>query len=107
MEGRDCGSGGPPHPGHRVCTRGGRQHTALATSGSAERGEHIWRLGGGAGFVQVTVAAADIVTADVLATAIVSGGTPTLNLATDNWDVAVLAIRADGSMLATPAFQYA
>ena len=67
----------------------------------------IWQLGGGNGLVQVTVAAADIVTADVLATAIVSGGTPTLNLATDNWDVAVLAIRADGSMLATPAFQYA
>ena len=84
----------------------GGQHTALATSGSAERGEHIWRLGSGAEFVQVTVAAPDIVTADVLATAIVSGGTPMLNLATDNWDVAVLAIRADGSMLSTPAFRY-
>ena len=53
------------------------------------------------------MAAADIVTADVLATAIVSGGTPMLNLAADTWDVAVLAIRADGSMLATPAFRHA
>ena len=91
---------------HRVCARRGRGGThALATSGSAERGEHIWRLGGGAGFVQVTVAAADIVTADVLATAIVAGGTPMLNRATDDWDVAVLAVRADGSLLATPAFR--
>ncbi|TDT74636.1 thiamine biosynthesis lipoprotein [Arthrobacter sp. AG258] len=85
----------------------GGQHAALATSGSAERGEHIWRLGGGTEFVQVTAAAADIVTADVLATAIVSGGMPMLNLAADSWDVAVLAIRADGSMLATPAFRHA
>ncbi|MBT2566930.1 FAD:protein FMN transferase [Arthrobacter sp. ISL-85] len=88
---------------------GNGRHNAIATSGSAERGEHIWRAGNGAqdggGFVQVTVAAADIVTADVLATAIVAGGAPMLNHAADNWDVAVLAIRADGSMLATPAFQ--
>jgi thiamine biosynthesis lipoprotein len=82
----------------------GSRHSAIATSGSAERGEHIWRVGRGAGFVQVTVAAADIVTADVLATAIVAGGTQMLNRATDTWDVAVLAIRADGSTLATPAF---
>jgi thiamine biosynthesis lipoprotein len=83
---------------------GSSRHTAIATSGSAERGEHIWRLGSGAEFVQVTVAAAGIVTADVLATAIVAGGTKMLNRATDQWDVAVLAIRADGSILATPAF---
>jgi FAD:protein FMN transferase len=83
---------------------GNRRHTAVATSGSAERGEHIWRVGNGNEFAQVSVAAADIVTADVLATAIVAGGTPMLNRAADNWDVAVLAIRADGSMLATPAF---
>jgi len=87
---------------------GNSRHSAMATSGSAERGEHIWRVGSGAGddgFVQVTVAAGDIVTADVLATAIVAGGTRMLDRAADNWDVAVLAIRADGSMLATPAFQ--
>ncbi|SDS44038.1 thiamine biosynthesis lipoprotein [Pseudarthrobacter equi] len=80
-------------------------HAALATSGSAERGEHIWRVDGGSDFVQVTVAAADVVTADILATAIVSGGMPMLNLATDQWDVAVLAVHADGSLLATPAFR--
>ena len=80
-------------------------HNAIATSGSAERGEHIWRVGNDHEFVQVTVAAADIVTADVLATAIVAGGMRMLDRAADNWDVAVLAIRADGSMLATPGFQ--
>lgn len=86
---------------------GASRHSAIATSGSAERGEHIWRVGSGAEFVQVSVAAADIVTADVLATAIVAGGTRMLNRATDNWDVAVLAVCADGSMLATPAFHHA
>lgn len=80
------------------------RHSAIATSGSAERGEHIWRVGSAAGFVQVTVAATEIVTADVLATAIVAGGTRMLDHAANNWDVAVLAIRADGSMLATPGF---
>lgn len=84
---------------------GAGRHTAIATSGSAERGEHIWRVGSGVEFVQVTVAAADIVTADVLATAIVAGGIRMLDRAADDWDVAVLAIRADGSMLATPSFQ--
>ena len=55
---------------------------AFATSGIAERGEHIWRIGtwdaDADPFVQVSVAAADIVTADVLATAVVSGGRETL-----------------------------
>ncbi|MFP5311806.1 MAG: FAD:protein FMN transferase, partial [Actinomycetes bacterium] len=83
---------------------GTSRHSAMATSGSAERGEHIWRVGNDGEFVQVTVAVGDIVTADVLATAIVAGGTRMLNRATQGWDVAVLAVRADGSMLATPGF---
>jgi thiamine biosynthesis lipoprotein len=86
----------------------GGHHTALATSGSAERGDHIWStdgLGGKSAFVQVSVAAADIVTADVLATAIVAGGTPMLDRAADGWDVSILALRADGELLATPGFR--
>ncbi|MET4588328.1 thiamine biosynthesis lipoprotein [Pseudarthrobacter sp. PvP022] len=88
---------------------------ALATSGSAERGDHIWAAGGaGRGarpapaapvFRQVSVAAADIVTADVLATAIVAGGLPMLDRATDGWDIEVLAVRAGGELLATPGFR--
>ncbi|QCB98838.1 FAD:protein FMN transferase [Arthrobacter sp. PAMC25564] len=83
---------------------------ALATSGSAERGDHIWGVrsrteAGGAGFRQVSVAAADIVTADVLATAIVAGGMPMLNRAADGWDIEVLAVRNSGELLATPGFR--
>lgn len=85
---------------------GGTDSAALATSGSAERGEHIWRQQGTKPeFVQVSVAAANILTADVLATAIVAGGTRTLNLSATTWDVEVLAVRQDGSMLATPGFR--
>lgn len=78
--------------------QGGR--AAVATSGTAERGDHIW--GSGRDYVQVTVVADDIVTADVLATAIVAGGAGTLELVTREWDVDVLTVAPDGSMLATP-----
>ncbi|MEV7136133.1 FAD:protein FMN transferase [Arthrobacter sp. NPDC093128] len=87
---------------------------ALATSGSAERGDHIWAAGAGSRvrtgaaapvFRQVSVAAVDIVTADVLATAIVAGGLPMLDRATDGWDIEVLAVRAGGELLATPGFR--
>lgn len=85
---------------------GRRRHAALATSGSAERGDHIWAgTSKDKAFVQVSVAAADIVTADVLATAIVAGGLPMLDRATDGWDIAVLAVGADGVLLATPEFR--
>ncbi|BCW60593.1 FAD:protein FMN transferase [Arthrobacter sp. StoSoilB20] len=81
---------------------------ALATSGSAERGHHIWAVGGNrSGFIQVSVAAADIVTADVLATAIVAGGTRTLDQAVERWGVGVLAVNSDGTLLATPEFRAA
>ena len=83
---------------------------ALATSGTAERGDHIWRTGPGRTevrrneFRQVSVAAADIVTADVLATAVVAGGRRMLDWATDSWDVEVLAVLGSGELLATPGF---
>jgi thiamine biosynthesis lipoprotein len=84
---------------------------ALATSGTAERGDHIWRAGAGrtefrrSEFRQVSVAAQDIVTADVLATAVVAGGRTMLNRATDSWDVEVLAALRSGELLATPGFR--
>ena len=82
---------------------------AIATSGSAERGDHIWR---GATttvpeFLQVTVVANDIITADVLATAIVAGGTLTLDLATTKWPIDVFAVRTDGRYVATPGVRVA
>jgi thiamine biosynthesis lipoprotein len=85
---------------------GASRFTALATSGSAERGDHIWTAGAGrADFVQVSVVALDIVTADVLATAIVAGGRPMLDRATDEWEVEVLATLPDGGLLGTPGFR--
>lgn len=87
----------------------GGPRRALATSGSVERGDHIWRGGSWAPseFVQVSVAAADIVTADVLATAIVAGGRAALDNATDRWPIDVLAVGCDGSLLATPGMRAA
>lgn len=84
---------------------------ALATSGSAERGDHIWAARSGGAlpaveFTQVSVAAADIVTADVLATAIVAGGLTMLDRAADGWDIDVLAVRSGGELLATPGFRH-
>jgi FAD:protein FMN transferase len=85
---------------------------AVATSGSAERGDHIWGAAapnGTAldGFVQVTVVADDIVTADVCATAIVAGGVETLDDLTERFGIDVLTVGRDGSMLATPGIRSA
>jgi thiamine biosynthesis lipoprotein len=79
---------------------------AAATSGSAERGDHIWTRGGErAEFAQVTVLADDIVTADVLATAIVSGGSTSLDELTARFDVDVLTVDRDGALRATPGMR--
>jgi thiamine biosynthesis lipoprotein len=96
-------AGSPPLGGK---TADGGTRAALATSGSAERGDHIWSVtAGGAEFRQVSVAAADVVTADVLATAIVAGGVSMLNRATAMWDIEALAVRANGELLATGGFR--
>jgi len=80
---------------------GGRR--AAATSGSAERGDHIWTRGReGAEFVQVTVVADDIVKADVFATATVSGGTITLDDVTGRFNIDVLTVDGEGSLRVTP-----
>ena len=84
--------------------RGSRR--AIATSGKAERGDHIWKAGSGPReFSQVTVVADDIVTADVLATAIVAGGDEMLTEACARWDIDVLAVEIDGGLRATPGFR--
>lgn len=79
---------------------------AATTSGSAERGDHIWTRGREAAeFVQVTVLADDIVTADVLATAIVSGGAAALEDLTGRFDVDVLTVDREGALRATPGMR--
>lgn len=82
---------------------------AVATSGSAERGDHIWTTvdGGVSPYRQVTVFARDIVTADVLATAIVAGGQAALDRSTEAFPIDVLAVLRDGSLLATPGLRAA
>jgi thiamine biosynthesis lipoprotein len=80
---------------------------AVATSGSAERGDHIWLAGTTerAEFVQATVVADDIVTADILATAIIAGGRATLDEITARWDVDVLTVDRVGELLASPGLR--
>ena len=84
-------------------TRPGRM--AVATSGIQERGEHVWRMAADDTFTQVTVAAADIETADVLATAILAGGVTTLQLAQEKYDIDVLTSAHDGRVWASPVFR--
>ena len=78
---------------------------AVATSGTALRGEHIWRLPQEHQFRQVTVQARDIVTADVLATAIMAGGRQTLQQMQTEHQLEVLAFGQTGEVGATPAFR--
>lgn len=77
---------------------------AVATSGTSERGEHIWRIGTTDEFCQVSVTAGDIVTADVLATAIMSGGRAFLDEAVERFDIEALAVTRTGEFFATTAF---
>ena len=79
---------------------------AVATSGGAERGDHIWTPAGAGPtpFAQVSVAASDILTADVLATAIVAGGRASLDDLAAREPIDVLAVLHDGSLLATPGW---
>ncbi|WP_438353912.1 FAD:protein FMN transferase [Microbacterium sp. CJ88] len=79
---------------------------ALATSGTAERGEHIWRHGP-ADYRQVSVVAGDIVTADVLATAILAGGRRVCDSVAGRFDVDILTVDGDGEMTATTGIRAA
>ena len=88
----------------------GSSFFGIATSGSSERGNHIWPKAGSSTedqFVQVTVVAPDLVTADIWATAIVSGGKAALALfeqkVKPELGVALVTSK-DGSMSSTPGF---
>jgi thiamine biosynthesis lipoprotein len=78
---------------------------ACATSGSSERGDHIWTVGAApVQFVQATVLANDITTSDVLATAIIAGGATALDRICEKWDVDAMTIDIDGNLRMTPGF---
>ncbi len=83
----------------------GGDWSAIATSGTSEWGEHIWRsTATGPQVVQATVVSNDIVASDVWATAIVSGGLDVVDLATNGADAcAVLVLCADGEVRANPS----
>ena len=77
---------------------------AIATSGLSERGNHIWRTHGVSNIIQATVLADDILTADVLATALVAAGSDHVDELTGAFDIDVLVVLEDQSLLATPRF---
>ncbi len=84
------------------------EYFAVATSGNAERGEHIWNpknYSYANHLQQVTVVAKDLITADVLATAIFASAEQAQNLiAKFAEDTEVLVIDAAGENFATPGF---
>lgn len=87
-----------------VVTLGGR-FRALATSGSAQHGDHVWDPTTGQGarhYVQVSVVAKDLVDADAWATAIAAGGETVLSAALDaGFEALVITSeRCDGTLAA-------
>nr|WP_246280895.1 FAD:protein FMN transferase [Cellulomonas humilata] len=75
---------------------------AVATSGTYERGEHVWdgRTGQAAtGLRAATVVAADLTTADVLATCVLALGLDGIAWAAQHGAAAVLAVDADGELV--------
>ncbi|MEY4043517.1 MAG: hypothetical protein RL529_1084 [Actinomycetota bacterium] len=82
---------------------------AMATSGSAERGAHIWNPKAGGRepakeFVQVSVIARDLVTADVWATAAFAEGERAIDHLNRIADIEALFVYADGELAATNGF---
>ena len=86
----------------------GTAFRAMATSGSAERGSHIWNPKSNADpakqLLQVSVIARDLVEADIWATAAFAEGPNALARIDSIPDLEALAILADGQIAATPGF---
>lgn len=86
----------------------GSKFRALATSGSAERGKHIWNPQAaelaGDELVQVSVLAKDLVTADVWATAAFAEGPNSLGRIANQEDVEAVFIYSDGRIDGTDGF---
>ena len=87
----------------------GTPYRAVATSGSVERGDHIWSKSkqGEFKYLQATVVASDLVTADIWATALISGGKQALDLfeADINTNDAVAVVTtSDGRISSTRGF---
>ncbi|MEK9908160.1 MAG: FAD:protein FMN transferase [Aquiluna sp.] len=74
---------------------------AVATSGTAERGDHIW----GAELKQVTVVAQDLITADVWATALMTNNSSALKLAEREPAVEFMTLTVSGEKGYSAGFQ--
>lgn len=79
------------------------EYRAVCTSGSAERGDHIWRDSNHE-LIQVTVIAHDLVTADVWATAAFAEGPNCINRIEKIDGVEVLIIYSDGRIDGSSGF---
>jgi thiamine biosynthesis lipoprotein len=82
----------------------GTEYRAVATSGSAERGEHIWNPKGSKlqkDVIQVSVIAQNIVEADVWATAAFAEGIGSLKRINRQPNLEALYVMADGSLQGT------
>jgi thiamine biosynthesis lipoprotein len=80
------------------------QYRAVATSGSAERGEHIWNPKGSKlqkDVIQVSVIAQNLVEADVWATAAFAEGIGSLKRINKQPNLEALYVMADGSLQGT------
>lgn len=85
----------------------GTGYCSVATSGSAERGEHIWATSDVERFRQVSVIGADYLAADVWATALIAGGSKALeNFRAQCQEENLVAVvtAADGSLITTSGF---
>ena len=81
-------------------------YRAVATSGTAERGVHIWNpktLAWANQLAQVTVVAQDLVSADVWATALFAAGDQALALA-DRHGIQALFVDPEGQLSSTKGF---
>ncbi len=91
-----------PSDAHRFLAVVEQRDGAVATSGTYERGAHVWdgRTGHAArGLWSATVLAADLVTADVLATSVLALGVDGVAWASGQGATAVLAVTDDGRVL--------
>ncbi|MBO9555013.1 MAG: FAD:protein FMN transferase [Cellulomonas sp.] len=91
-----------PWDAHRFLAVVEQRDGAVATSGTYERGAHVWdgRTGATAsGLASATVLAGDLVTADVLATSVLALGADGVAWASGHGASAVLAVTDDGRVL--------
>lgn len=84
----------------------GTPFRAVATSGTSERGEHIWRSDESKTYVQVSVISDSLLEADIWATAIVAGGPAAWKVFTSaaHESLVALVTAKTGEIFSSPGF---